>query len=246
MNASSPRAATAAPLLALRDVQTFYGSIACLRDVSLDVHAGTVVALVGSNGAGKTTLLNTVSGLLQPRTGTVRFDGEEIAGDMPWARVSRGIAHCPEGRQVFGEFSVEDNIRLGGHTRPRAEVNRRLEEMYALFPVLSERRTTPAGLLSGGQQQMLAIARALMSSPRLLLLDEPSMGLAPLIVHEVFRIIQSLKSTGVTILLVEQNACEALPIADHAYVIETGRIVLDGTGAEVLANDQVREAYLGL
>ena len=234
------------PLLSLSGVCTRYGDIACLHDVSLDVHAGSIVALVGSNGAGKTTLLNTLSGLHPARSGSVRFEGQDLGSTPPWKRVERGMAHCPEGRQVFPDFSVEENIRLGAHTRPKAEVAGRLEEMFALFPALKEKRAVPAGLLSGGQQQMLAIARALMSHPKLLLLDEPSMGLAPLIVREVFRIIGELKRQGVTILLVEQNAFEALPLADHAYVLETGRVVLSGSGPDVLRNDQVRQAYLGL
>ncbi len=238
--------AGANPLLALDAVDTYYGSIQCLRQVSIEVQPGSLVALVGSNGAGKTTLLKTISGLQANRGGKVRFDTQDITTAAAWRRVQRGIAHCPEGRRVFIEFSVEENIRLGGHLRPKAEVEQDLERMYALFPILKEKRLEPAGLLSGGQQQMLAIARALMSRPRLLLRGEPSRGLAPLMVEEVFGIIGALRKQGVTILLVEQNAFEALPLADWAYVIETGRIVLSGTGRDVMRNDQVREAYLGI
>ncbi|MFH1872912.1 MAG: ABC transporter ATP-binding protein [Pseudomonadota bacterium] len=243
----APRALVASePLLRLRDLNTYYGHIHCLHDVSMEVMPGRLVALVGSNGAGKTTLLRAISGLQPLRGGTIEFDGG-VLGDTPaHRRVALGIAHCPEGRRVFTEFSVEENIRLGGYLMPRGEVERELERMYALFPVLADKRAQHAGLLSGGQQQMLALARSLMSQPRLLLLDEPSMGLAPLIVEEVFGIIAGLRRDGMTILLVEQNAHEALLLADWAYVLENGRIVLAGTGEALMQDATVREVYLGI
>lgn len=206
---------------------------------------GALVALVGGNGAGKTTLLRAISGLQPAAGGSIELAGENIVGIAAHRRVGLGIAHCPEGRRVFGELSVEDNIRLGGYLRPRPEVERELERVYDLFPALVAKTTQAAGLLSGGQQQMLAIARALMNKPRLLLLDEPSMGLAPLVVQEVFSVIKRLRREGMTILLVEQNAHEALPMADWAYVIETGRIVRAGEGKRLAQDPGVREAYFG-
>lgn len=246
MAMTSPAEPKSSVLLELRGIASFYGDIQCLRDISIQVESGSVVALVGSNGAGKTTLLNTVSGLHASRAGQVLLEGRPIQAMSAWNRVKAGIAHCPEGRRVFRDFTVDDNIRVGGHTRPASEVDDGLDRMYALFPVLKAKMHQPAGLLSGGQQQMLAIARALMSAPRLLLLDEPSMGLAPQMVEEVFDIIARLKGQGITILLVEQNAFEALPIADRAYVIETGRIALSGSGVDMMDNEQVRAAYLGI
>lgn len=237
---------TGEPLLRVRGLDTYYGHIHCLHDVTMEVMPGSLVALVGSNGAGKTTLLQTISGLQPAQRGSIEFDGLVLASTPAHRRVAMGIAHCPEGRRVFGDLSVEENMRLGGYLRPRAEVERELQRMYALFPSLAGKRGQLAGLLSGGQQQMLAIARALMSQPRLLLLDEPSMGLAPLIVQEVFSIIAGLRRDGMTILLVEQNAHEALPIADWAYVIETGRIVCAGEGKSLMQDPAVREAYFGL
>jgi len=234
------------PLLSMGEVNTFYGNIQCLHQVSLDIMPGSLVALVGSNGAGKSTLLKTISGLQGSHAGSINFNGQDLRRIPAHKRVAMGIAHCPEGRQVFGEFSVEENLRTGGYLMPKAQVEVDLEKMYDLFPVLKTKQHQLAGLLSGGQQQMLAIARALMSRPRLLLLDEPSMGLAPLVVEEVFSIIVKLRQQGVTILLVEQNAFEALPLADWAYVLETGRIVLSGKGSELIHNEQVRQAYLGI
>jgi len=234
------------PLLRVHAVDSWYGHIQCLHDVSLEVLPGQLVALVGSNGAGKTTLLKTISGLQPTRHGSVEFDGRAM-GDVPaYRRVGLGIAHCPEGRCVFGDLSVDENLRLGGQTRLAADVERGLQRMYTMFPVLADKRAQMSGLLSGGQQQMLAIGRALMSQPRLLLLDEPSMGLAPLIVEEVFSIIAGLRREGMTILLVEQNAHEALPLADHAYVLESGRVVHSGAAADLMNDPMVREAYLGL
>lgn len=243
---NASRASGAQPLLRLRGVDSWYGHIQCLHGVSLEVMPGQLVALVGSNGAGKTTLLKTISGLQPLRGGSIELDGQPLGKLPAHRRVGRGVAHCPEGRCVFGDLSVDENLRLGGQTRPKAEVERELERMYQLFPALANRRKEHAGLLSGGQQQMLAIGRALMSQPRLLLLDEPSMGLAPLIVEEVFSIIANLRRDGMTILLVEQNAHEALPLADWAYVLESGRIVHEGRGAALMDDPMVRAAYLGL
>jgi branched-chain amino acid transport system ATP-binding protein len=246
MNRAERSHESSQPLMSLREVDTFYGGIQCLHQVTMEIMPGSLVALVGSNGAGKTTLLKTISGLQANHGGTIGFNGRDLQGIPAYKRVKMGIAHCPEGRQIFTEFSVEENIRTGGYLQTKATVEEDLERMYALFPILKNKRAELAGLLSGGQQQMLAIARALMSRPRVLLLDEPSMGLAPLMVQEVFSIIARLRQVGVTILLVEQNAYEALPLADWAYVMETGRIVLGGKGSELMHNEQVREAYLGM
>ena len=222
-----------------------YGRIEALHGIDLQVGAGELVALVGANGAGKTTLLRAVSGLIRGSAGSVRLFGREIARDSADARVRAGLAQVLEGRQVFGPLSVQDNLLLGGYTRAERRAQR-LDEMYALFPVLGEKRLLAAGTLSGGQQQMLAIARALMCEPRMLLLDEPSMGLAPLIVKEIFGVIGRLRDEGKTILLVEQNARAALAIADRGYVIETGRITLEGPGRALLADPAVQAAYLGM
>lgn len=238
--------ATTAPLLSLRGVDSAYGHVTCLYGVDIDVRAGELVALVGSNGAGKSTLLKTVSGLQPVRGGRMSFDGQVLDALPVHRRVRLGIAHCPEGRCVFGDLTVEENLRLGGQTRPITEVERGVERMLALFPVLAGKLRQSAGLLSGGQQQMLAIGRALMSAPRLLLLDEPSMGLAPLVVDEVMAIVARLRHDGMTILLVEQNAHVALPLADRAYVLEGGRVVRTGTGMALLSDPAVREAYLGV
>jgi branched-chain amino acid transport system ATP-binding protein len=226
-------------------LESRYGRIPALKGVSLEVRAGELVALVGGNGAGKTTLLRVLSGV-QPASGRIAFDGAEIAGIAPERRVALGIIQVPEGRQVFGPLSVEDNLRLGAWRRGRANARRTLERVYALFPILAERRAQAAGTLSGGQQQMLAIGRALMAEPRLLLLDEPSMGLAPKLVAEILACVVRLRDADTALLLVEQNARAALAIADRGYVMETGRIVLAGTGAELLADPAVRTAYLGL
>ena len=233
-------------LLEIAGLASHYGRIQALRDIALAVAEGELVALVGANGAGKTTLLRTISGVRPATAGVIRFAGRDITRSAPDRRVRLGIAQVPEGRQVFAPLSVEDNLRLGGYARPRAEVARSLAEVCARFPVLAERRRQPAGTLSGGQQQMLAIGRALMARPRCLLLDEPSMGLAPMLVEEIFSTIRQLKEAGTTIFLVEQNAHAALAIADRGYVMETGAIVLAGTGATLLQNEQVKVAYLGL
>jgi branched-chain amino acid transport system ATP-binding protein len=209
------------------------------------VREGELVALVGANGAGKSTLLRVISGL-QPCSGRILFDGKDIGATPPEWRVRRGIVQVPEGRQVFGPLSVEDNLRLGAYTRTRAESDAELERVYALFPVLKQRRQQAAGVLSGGQQQMLAMGRGLMARPRLLLLDEPSMGLAPRLVQEIYAKVRALKEAHTTIFLVDQNARAALTVADRGYVLETGRVVLAGTGQALLADEQVREAYLGM
>ncbi len=234
-------------MLRVDSLSSHYGRIQALHGVDLEVREGELVALVGGNGAGKTTLLRGISGLHPASGGTIRFEGRDITRLAAPRRVRMGIAQVPEGRQMFGPLAVEDNLRLGAYARrDRAAVAAGIERMYDTFPILREKRRQPAGTLSGGQQQMLAIARALMSKPRLLLLDEPSMGLAPVLVTEIFNIIKELKAGGTTILLVEQNAYAALGIADRGYVLETGRIALTGNGADLLADDQVRQAYLGI
>ena len=233
-------------LLEIEGLASHYGRIQALRDIALAVEEGELVALVGANGAGKTTLLRTISGVQPASAGAIRFAGRDITRSAPDRRVRLGIAQVPEGRQVFAPLTVEDNLRLGGYSRPQTEVERALAEIYARFPVLAERRKQRAGTLSGGQQQMLAIGRALMARPRCLLLDEPSMGLAPMLVEEIFRTIRQLKEAGTTIFLVEQNAHAALAIADRGYVMETGAIVLAGPGEALLQNEQVKAAYLGL
>jgi len=222
-----------------------YGRIQALEGIDLKVAEGELVALVGANGAGKSTLMRAISGV-QPSSGKIVFNGKDIGATSPEARVALGIVQVPEGRQVFGPLSVEDNLRLGAYTRTRAESAAELERVYAMFPALKERRRQAAGLLSGGQQQMLAMGRGLMGKPRLLLLDEPSMGLAPRLVEEIFATVRSLKRARTTIFLVDQNARAALAVADRGYVLETGRVTLQGTGAELLVNGQVREAYLGM
>ncbi|NFV79621.1 ABC transporter ATP-binding protein [Magnetospirillum aberrantis] len=233
-------------LLEISDLSSHYGRILALKGIDLRIEQGELVALVGANGAGKTTLLRCLSGVQPLSGGAIRFDGADISRMSAEGRVAAGIAQVPEGRQVFGPLSVEDNLRLGAYRRRGKGVAADMERMYALFPILRDKRHLPAGTLSGGQQQMLAIARALMGAPRLLLLDEPSMGLAPLLVAEIFQTVQDLKRQGTTIFLVEQNATAALAIADRGYVLETGAVVMEGTGAELLADDKVQAAYLGL
>jgi branched-chain amino acid transport system ATP-binding protein len=223
-----------------------YGRIPALKGIDLKIEPGELVALVGANGAGKTTLLRALSGVQRVTAGRVWFEGADITAARPDRRVRLGIAQVPEGRQVFGPLSVEDNLLLGAYVRPLREARRALGRVYEMFPALAARRKSPAGMLSGGQQQMLAIGRALMAGPRLLLLDEPSMGLAPRLVEEIFVAIRGLREAGATIFLVDQNARAALAIADRGYVLETGRIVLAGTGRELAANDAVKQAYLGL
>jgi len=233
-------------MLRVTALESRYGRIPALTGIDLRVAAGELVALVGANGAGKTTLLRSISGVQPIAAGQIRFDGEEVNAAPPEERVRRGMVQVPEGRQVFGPLSVEDNLRLGAYRRARAESAASLERVYDLFPDLLERRRQPAGTLSGGQQQLLAMGRALMARPRLLLLDEPSMGLAPRLVAGIFACVAQLRAADTAIFLVDQNARAALAIADRGYVLETGRIVLTGTGAELLADEGVRSAYLGL
>ena len=236
-----------APLLAVEDLRVAYGPIEAVSGVSFSVAPGDVVAIVGANGAGKTTLLNAICGLVPATGGRVRFDGRDITGLAPHRRVAAGIALSPEGRQVFPDQSVADNLELGAYARglSAADLASAMEEQFAFFPRLRERREQPAVTLSGGEQQMLAIGRALMANPRLLLMDEPSLGLAPLVIKDIFRAIARLRDGGMTILIVEQMANLALAVADRAYVLETGRVTLTGTGQELLRHPQVRAAYLG-
>jgi branched-chain amino acid transport system ATP-binding protein len=233
-------------LLDVGGLDFHYGSIQALYGIDLAIDQGELVALVGANGAGKTTLLRTLSGIGPASGGHVTFEGRDITHAPSHDRVRAGIIQVPEGRQMFGPMSVEDNLIVGGYTRSAPERGETLEQVYAMFPVLKERRSSPAGTLSGGQQQMLAISRALMARPKLLLLDEPSMGLSPVLVDEVFATVQKLRDGGVTIFLVEQNAYRSLAIADRGYVMETGAIVLADSGDRLIANDRVKEAYLGL
>jgi branched-chain amino acid transport system ATP-binding protein len=233
-------------LLKVEGLESCYGRIKALKGITLEVRRGETVALVGANGAGKTTFLRAVSGVQSISAGSIHFDGEDISRLRSDKRMRRGICQSPEGRQVFGPLSIEDNLRLGAYTQPKHQVAGDMEKIFTMFPILKEKRALPAGTLSGGQQQMLAIGRALMGRPSLLLLDEPSMGLAPLLVEEVFNVIKTLKSQGMTILLVEQNAFAALAIADRGYVLETGTVTLTGTGEDLIHNEQVRAAYLGM
>jgi branched-chain amino acid transport system ATP-binding protein len=238
---------SAEPLLEVRDLGSAYGRVQALKGVSLEVRSGETVCLVGGNGAGKTTLLRAISGVQPVTGGWVRFAGDDITRAPPHRRVAMGIAQVPEGRQIFGALAVADNLRLGAYLRRDSDgIAADLERVFAMFPVLKERRHTPGGALSGGQQQMLAIGRALMSRPRLLLLDEPSMGLAPLLVDQIFAAIQALKEDGVTVFLVEQNAAAALDMADRSYVVETGKVVHEGQARALLADERLREAYLGV
>ncbi|MBN8942815.1 MAG: ABC transporter ATP-binding protein [Rhizobiales bacterium] len=232
-------------MLTISNLSVRYGAIEALRGISLHVGKGEVVALIGANGAGKTTTMRAISGLAPVAAGDISLDGRSLKGVRPHHCVSLGIGHAPEGRMVFGDQSVRDNLLLGGFTRKDRELEADIEGIFEIFPRLGERQHQLAGTMSGGEQQMLAIGRALMGRPKLLLLDEPSLGLAPLVVREVFAVIGRLKAQGMTILLVEQMANQALAIADRAYVIETGRLTLEGTGAELLADPRVQSAYLG-
>jgi branched-chain amino acid transport system ATP-binding protein len=233
-------------MLTLQDVRVFYGAIQAVKGISLDVRERELVTIVGANGAGKTTTLRTISGIYRPTTGNITFEGRNLAALPSHEIVALGISQAPEGRQIFGSLSVRDNLMLGATRRAdRASIGQELEYLVSLFPVLGERMNQSGGTLSGGEQQMLAIARALMAKPRLLLLDEPSLGLAPMLVNRIFAVISRLKETGVTILLVEQNARKALEIADRAYVMETGRIILEGDARELAANPEIEKAYLG-
>ena len=233
-------------ILHVEDLNVYYGSIHAVKGISFDVEEGEIVTLIGANGAGKSTTLNTVAGLLKPREGKVEFEGESLLGIPPHKIVSRGMALCPEGRRVFLQMSVRDNLEMGAFTRTNsAEVADSLEMVFERFPRLKEREGQSAGTLSGGEQQMLAMGRALMSKPRLLMLDEPSMGLAPILVQEIFNIIKALHDAGTTVLLVEQNARMALSIADRAYVLETGKVSMSGNAAGLANDERVKQAYLG-
>ena len=233
-------------LLEVKDLEVYYGVINALKKVSFEVNEGEIVTLIGANGAGKTTAMQSVMGFIHPRSGEIRYNGENIVGQPTHKIMRKGLTQVPEGRRIFSELNVYENLLMGAYTsRDRAQVKRDLENIYSLFPRLEERKNQMAGMLSGGEQQMLAMGRAMMSHPKLLMLDEPSMGLAPILVSQVFEMIKHLNETGTTILLVEQNAEKALAIADRAYVMETGMITLSGTGAELAASEKVREAYLG-
>ena len=232
-------------LLKIEDIHVFYGAIHAIKGISFEVNEDEIVTLIGANGAGKSTTLNTIAGLLKPRSGKITFDGKDLSAIHTSKIVSLGMALCPEGRRIFQQMTVRENLEMGGYTRPKTEIPASLDEMFQRFPRLKEREKQIAGTLSGGEQQMLAMARALMSKPKLLMLDEPSMGLAPILVEQIFDIIKELHGAGVTILLVEQNAQMALSVADRAYVLETGKISMEGPADELLHNDAVRKAYLG-
>ena len=233
-------------MLEINDLEVFYGVIRAIKGISFEVNQGEVIALIGANGAGKTTVLHTISGLIRPKNGTITFEGENITKTPAHKIVEKGVAQVPEGRRVFANLTVYENLMLGAYKRTdKAKIKDDLENIYKRFPRLSERKRQAAGTLSGGEQQMLAMGRALMSDPKILLMDEPSMGLSPILVGEIFDIIKSISEQGVTVLLVEQNAKKALQIADRAYVLETGRITLSGSADELMHNDDVRKAYLG-
>jgi len=249
MTAMSPAGASTRhggqPLLSVEEVHTYYGQIQALRGITIKVDQGEVVTLIGANGAGKTTTLKTISGLLHPRQGTVHFDGNDITKVPAHELVERGIGHAPEGRRIFPRLTVLENLQMGAFSRRKANIQPDIDRVFALFPRLQERTGQLGGTLSGGEQQMLAIGRALMSEPRMLLLDEPSLGLSPILVAQVFETIKQINSQGTTVLLVEQNALQALSIADRGYVLQTGEVVLSGTGEELRQNETVRKAYLG-
>ena len=242
---TATRDAAPAAMLSLTDVHSYYGHIHALQGVDLEVHAGEIVTLLGTNGAGKTTTLKTISGLLHPRLGSVKLEGRDVSHVASHKLVQMGVGHAPEGRRIFSRLTVLENLQMGGYTRTSAEVRQDTAHVFELFPRLEERASQRGGTLSGGEQQMLAIGRALMTRPRVLLLDEPSLGLSPILVQQIFRIIQEINSRGMTILLVEQNALQALAIAHRGYVLQTGRVVLSGTSAELSRNEMVRRAYLG-
>jgi branched-chain amino acid transport system ATP-binding protein len=233
------------PMLVLNDVHTYYGQIHALQGVTLTVNKGEVVTLIGANGAGKTTTLKTISGMLHARTGSVHFEGEDITKVPAHKLVKRGIGHAPEGRRIFSRLTVLENLQMGAFSRPTANIEPDIERVFTLFPRLRERTGQLGGTLSGGEQQMLAIGRALMSEPRMLLLDEPSLGLAPILVAQVFETIKEINSQGTTVLLVEQNALQALSIAHRGYVLQTGEVVLSGAADDLRRNETVRKAYLG-
>ncbi len=235
----------ATTLLNVDGINVYYGAIHAIKDVSFHVEEGEIVTLIGANGAGKTTTLQTISGLLRSKTGSITFEGKNISAISPNKLVSHGLAQVPEGRRIFLQMTVEENLEMGAYTQPSGGVAQDLERVFSLFPRLKERRRQVSGTLSGGEQQMLAMGRALMSHPRLLMLDEPSMGLAPLLVEQIFEIIQNLNHNGSTILLVEQNAQMALSVAHRGYVLETGKVVTTGTGSELIESPDIKRAYLG-
>ena len=233
-------------MLEVRDLQVYYGMINAIKGISFDVNAGEVIALIGANGAGKTTVLHTVTGLVTPRSGSITFEGKNLLKTPAHKILSLGMAHVPEGRRIFQQLTVYDNLKLGAHImKDKAQVEKNLAYVYEHFPRLKERKNQVAGTLSGGEQQMLAMGRALMSNPKILLMDEPSMGLSPLLVNEIFRIIKEVSADGTTVLLVEQNAKKALSIADRAYVLETGNITLSGPASQLINDENVKKAYLG-
>ncbi len=233
-------------MLEIKDLEVYYGMIQAIKGVSFDVNEGEVIALIGANGAGKTTILHTITGLLNAKNGSVWFEGKDITKVPAHKIVSMGMAHVPEGRRVFANLTVLQNLKMGAYTRKdKNEIDQTLENIYKRFPRLKERQNQLAGTLSGGEQQMLAMGRALMSHPKIILMDEPSMGLSPIFVNEIFDIIKSVSASGTTVLLVEQNAKKALSIADRAYVLETGKIVLSGKASDLLNNDSIKKAYLG-
>ena len=233
------------PLLKVNNLHVYYGAIHAIKGITLEVNEGEIVTLIGANGAGKSTTLNTIVGLLKPRQGSIAFAGMPVDGIPASKMVYRGLSLCPEGRRIFQQMTVKDNLVMGGFSRPNEELQESMEHVYSFFPRLKEREKQIAGTLSGGEQQMLAMGRALMSKPKLMMLDEPSMGLAPILVDQIFDIIRELHSSGVTILLVEQNAQMALSVANRAYVLETGTISMSGNAADLLQNDDVQKAYLG-
>ncbi len=233
-------------MLEIKDLEVYYGVIQAIKGISFEVNKGEVIALIGANGAGKTTILHTITGLLSPKKGSVMYEGTDITKIPAHKIVSLGMAHVPEGRRVFADLSVYENLKMGAYTRKdKNEVEETLERVYERFPRLNERKNQMAGTLSGGEQQMLAMGRALMSKPKIILMDEPSMGLSPILVNEIFDIIQEVSKSGTTVLLVEQNAKKALSIADRAYVLETGKIVLEGKAEDLLNDDSIKKAYLG-
>ena len=233
------------PLLKVNNIHVYYGAIHAIKGISLEVNEGEIVTLIGANGAGKSTTLNTIAGLLRPRQGSIAFAGMPVDGIAANKMVYKGLSLCPEGRRIFQQMTVKENLEMGAYSRPAEETEQSMERVYGFFPRLKEREKQIAGTLSGGEQQMLAMGRALMSKPRLMMLDEPSMGLAPILVEQIFEIIRSMHEAGTTILLVEQNAQMALSVANRAYVMETGRITMEGDADELMHDDNVRKAYLG-
>ncbi len=233
-------------MLEIKDIEVYYGMIQAIKGISFEVNEGEVIALIGANGAGKTTILHTITGLLSPKKGSVLFEGKDITKIPAHKIVSLGMAHVPEGRRVFAELTVYENLKMGAYTRKnKLEIEQTLQMVYKRFPRLKERKNQLAGTLSGGEQQMLAMGRALMSHPKIIVMDEPSMGLSPILVNQIFDIIEEVSKSGTTVLLVEQNAKKALAIADRAYVLETGRIVLEGDAKELMNDDSIKKAYLG-